>query len=1223
MLKSMEVGKIIKEEEKTFYIFIIFTKSKESEISYSFSSKNTEKIFDTKNNIENGIRYYIILKHIETIKNPLKNVDITFNNKGETFKVSFDYSDNMFIFNPSLKIKKNKTANDKNITQKNIIKITDKINIFEKLLEEKKDKAKLASLYNDSIELFNQSQDFELLMYLFVKIFENENTYKEIGNKLLDAFWNKTTSEKINSLVNVNKSCEEYLKKIDEFIKNADKYISTNGFDKAKYYGLIMFYLNTYDNTKFKLLTKNLQEKKENENFFFEILIHFSSTFCNDINVCLDKYVNYLIGKDYKTLELSGFAYFKKIEEFIYVINKKKDKLIQIQNFKILKLPKQLKYNIEKADKFISELEEIIKYSGEKKKLLLFLSGTFWKGMSEIFGKPSADNINNLRQMRIIFKNYFKLVKDEFKKEHAIYINAEETDGKDELAIKLNRIIEKNINESKEITNDEIINQITKFNFFYKEDDYINRRELNFLDKINFDDKENDWMKIYKNSNFENIFKNDIEKYLLKLISKVKKMEDLGIVIDIINEEEIKKMEKIEYLIGILRKKAMNLMKSSELKDSNYKKEKLSSLIKLFIIIYNYTQNFEKIKDIFDKLGNENKHTVFMRLLKIFEKDKPLQEYIFDYYINNMNIYYKNIKELFKILSEENIKIFMSKISDKTNEKQKYYRVISEEDFFIEKESLNIKLLQELSEIISLIKKTYYYGESKKVLEKIYDDFEKQKLKISYLRSLLSFSKDIVIKRFELMNILNKPLIPEDKYNELDKDYKNAEKDIEELSKICDALKVFHRDYHKIEIMKIEDIINKFNNGQIKEFGKISQLLLELGDDIKAKVEKISKLREIPIFKRLYYNIEATNQDERFELALKNLPNEFKTIRKNTKNVDEETKKQFQLIMEILGLNKDEETQKEIKYMEDSSFAEEDIKSIIYFCENFKLNNNNNNKEAELEVVLKKKYNDIKNNISKKENLNCLKEMGVYDCEKKGMDIEFFNLFNNQNEAINFLLSKSHDNLDIIKDKLINIDNAVKSNDIDEVDNCIDFFNNVLLNCKNKLDLIGKIKAINENLMNNFKKFIKIFPYLVELDNNSDNSYNLYIKAKKYFSSASYYICLNSEEYCYLDSEKKEEKSINLDAIKSIKHKINIPNEVEIKLKENKELLEGREGNSVEKTLLLVKYKEVITNIERIEQFISVFQKKGCSLPIEIDIKIKYPEVTYYLKKKKFLKKNY
>ena len=1223
----MDDIKFQKDKEATFYIFIIFTKSKDTDIPFTFSSKKTEIIKQIKNTIEGGIRYCIILKHIDAVKSLSDMVNLSLYNKGEIFNISFSYSDNSFIFNPILKIKKNKTSNEKNISQKNVIKITEKINIFEKCLEESNDKTKIEALYKDSVDYFNLNKDFDLLIYLFIKIFGKNKSLKEIGKKLLDIFWDNTTNDIIDNM-NKPEICGEYLKSITELIGNEGKIILENDFDKAKYYGLILLYLNTYDNSKFQSLVKKFQEiKEEKDNFFFDILVHFSSVFYKDINVDLEQYINYLIGKDFKTFETSGFAYCKRIEDFILIINKKKDKLIKIPNFKVLKIPKELKYNLEKPDKFIEKLNDLINFSKTQKKLILFLSGTFWKGITEVLAKPSADNIYYLYQMRVVFKIYLQLVKDQFKKEHAIYINAEETDGKDELAITLNRIIQKNIEETKDISNDEIINQITKFNFFYKEDTYINRRELNFLDKINFDENETEWMKYFKDSNFENIFKNDIEKYILKLVSKIKKMEDLGIVIDIINEDEIKKMEKIEYLIGILRRKALNLMKNSEsLKNSNIKKDKLLSLTKLFIIIYKNIQKLEKIKDILDKLGNENKHLIFMKLLKIFDNDKLLQEYIFEFYINNMDIYYKNIIDLFEVLNEENIKNFMSKISDKKDEKKKSYRVITEENFFMENESLNINLLKELNKKIDYIKKTYYYGASKKVLEKIYDDLENKKLETKYLKSLLSFSKENVIKRLELLNILNKPLIPEDKYNKLISDYNTAEINVKELAKISEALKIFHKDFHKNEIKKIEEQIDKFKNGQIKEFENIAQLKLEIKDDnMDKKVEKINNLKDIQIFKRLFYNTEGSNQDERFDLALKNLPTEFNNIKRNTKNVDGETKKQFQLIMKIIGLNNDEKTQKELKYMEDSSGAEEDIKSIIYFCENFKINNNCNNNEnindnkehQDLEDFLKIKYEDIKNNKSKKENLNILKEMGIYDCEKKGISIDFFNLFNNQNEAINFLLSKTHENLEIIKDKIISIDNTVKSNDIDEVDNCIDFFNNVLLNAKNKFELFEKIKTITENLLNNFKKFIKIFPYLVELDNNTDNSYNLYIKAKKYFSNASYFISLNSEEYCFVDDINNKEEYIDLEAIKSIKHKINIPNEEEIKLKENKEFPEGQERISLDKKLLLHKYKEVVANIERIEQFISVFKKKGCSLPIEIDIKIKYPEVSYFLKKNK------
>ena len=85
-----------------------------------------------------------------------------------------------------------------------------------------------------------------------------------------------------------------------------------------------------------------------------------------------------------------------------------------------------------------------------------------------------------------------------------------------------------------------------------------------------------------------------------------------------------------------------------------------------------------------------------MNLLKSFVDDKQLQDYIFNFYVNNISSYYKNINELFGILNEEKIKDFMSKISDKKEEKKKNCGIISYEDFFMENENLNLNLLKEL-----------------------------------------------------------------------------------------------------------------------------------------------------------------------------------------------------------------------------------------------------------------------------------------------------------------------------------------------------------------------------------------------------------------------------------------------------------------------------------------------------------------------------------------------
>ena len=109
------------------------------------------------------------------------------------------------------------------------------------------------------------------------------------------------------------------------------------------------------------------------------------------------------------------------------------------------------------------------------------------------------------------------------------------------------------------------------------------------MDKINYDERESNWIEEFKSSNFEYIFRNDIENYILKLVFKIKKIEDFNIVIDIIDEDKIKKLEKIEYFLELLRKKALSLMKNfdsmKELNKEN-KDEKLSALINLLKIIY-------------------------------------------------------------------------------------------------------------------------------------------------------------------------------------------------------------------------------------------------------------------------------------------------------------------------------------------------------------------------------------------------------------------------------------------------------------------------------------------------------------------------------------------------------------------------------------------------------------------------------------------------------------
>lgn len=414
MSKSLTTEDQNKTKEKTVYLFIIFSKATETEIAFNFNSKKTEYSLCSQETVPGGFRYSVILKHIHSPKNAS---EIIFDNKGEIFKVCFDNNGANFIFNPILKIKKNKTSREKEISQKNVIKVKENLVFFEKYLEKAKENEKLKILYSDCVDFFNSNPDFELLIYLFTLVSGINQNFKDICANLLKSFWENTIGENLNKLNKQAEICKEYLEKMKNIESCSEKLVSENNFDRAKFYGLLLFYFNSYDFKYFESMIKKMQEQKNDEKVLFEILTHFSSSFSNGINISMEKYINYLLEMDFKTLEKSGFVYFKKVEEFIHILLKKKENIVKMTGFKTLKFPEFQEYKLESPETFVKELKEIITFLEEKKKIFLFLPEIFWKTITEVVINPSSDNINFLFLMRENFKSYLKIIKDNYKKD--------------------------------------------------------------------------------------------------------------------------------------------------------------------------------------------------------------------------------------------------------------------------------------------------------------------------------------------------------------------------------------------------------------------------------------------------------------------------------------------------------------------------------------------------------------------------------------------------------------------------------------------------------------------------------------------------------------------------------------------------------------------------------------------------------------------------------------
>ena len=414
------------EETKDIY-FILLYKRKQQEKSdeFVFSENDIipESIYKNELQQENGIYFYEkIFKFIGKTDN---KYSLEFEISKDNYFILFEVKKSSFVYDVELK-KGNKIL--KNIAKENIDqKILDypkKLDIFLKALIKNNEENKIGTLYKDTIELFEKIKGFSFLIPLFIQIYKN----KELCPLLLDKFKEMNNNTKDNQKnMDRNKDLEQYINIFENITSEADNLININNYESIQFYGIILCYLNYYNNKNFQTIVQKLFTEKWK--ILYEILLIYFSHFLNPINQNLDfflKFIYYTISKKEFTNFENGLNYIRDIETFIIVIEKTKetifDKFIASSNsFKPIKLKSNLELKKKEKNKemeaIIPAIKSIFNFSQEKKVLLVYFTSNFWIKILKDYNIPDKDNIKYCYELREIFIKYNDLVNELFNNE--------------------------------------------------------------------------------------------------------------------------------------------------------------------------------------------------------------------------------------------------------------------------------------------------------------------------------------------------------------------------------------------------------------------------------------------------------------------------------------------------------------------------------------------------------------------------------------------------------------------------------------------------------------------------------------------------------------------------------------------------------------------------------------------------------------------------------------
>ena len=424
-------------------------------------------------------------------------------------------------------------------------------------------------------------------------------------------------------------------------------------------------------------------------------------------------------------------------------------------DFKPIRLENNLELKKEKIDDITKGIKLIYDNSKEIKKLLVYFTSNFWKGLLKKFENPEPKCFKVCLTLRNIFIEYNNITESICNNEEDkdILKDIGDFNKNDEFAYLLNEKIKIFFKNNKgKLKNIEILGYIEQYNPYYQDINYKYKREAYILDDLifeydiyNTDEKYKkeyfQFIQTFKALEYEDIFKDNLVKFIDLMINKIKDLSSFDTVMNLIRIEKIQ--DKVKEYIEKLKNKYEIIIKS-EIENLNAKKlkEPVEIIAKFVKLIFDIENNNNFLKEHIDKLMIN--FTIYNQLIIICNDDKykDMKEFIYNKFLNNIE-QIDSIITLIDSLKQKDKENFLKQIMKKCK--------FIKDEYYSTAENKKINLMCALYEKKKL---TEVKGDIATVLAQITNDIDKLEIEKKKLDEFFQNKEEIIFKRLGLIKLV-------------------------------------------------------------------------------------------------------------------------------------------------------------------------------------------------------------------------------------------------------------------------------------------------------------------------------------------------------------------------------------------------------------------------------------------------------------------------------------